>query len=152
MADVVLVTAGQLRVEESLEQDTKPAGVAIAAGQSVKEDATTGRWILADASAAGTADAYGMAVKTVPAGLPVTAIRRGVVDGFNLTDQDYNEQVFLSDTAGGIGDAAGTAGGIGDTAGTAGGVVGRVIAVHSHRIGGVPDKLLRLDYAGEVSA
>lgn len=142
MADVVLVTAGQLRVEESLEQDTKPAGVAIAAGQSVKEDATTGRWILADASAAGTADAYGMAVKTVPAGLPVTAIRRGVVDGFNLDDQDYNEQVFLSDTAGAIADAAGTAGG----------VVGRVIAVHSHRIGGVPDKLLRLDYAGEVSA
>jgi hypothetical protein len=141
MADVVLVTAGQLRVEESLEQDTQPAGVAIAAGQSVIRDGTTGRWILADASAAGTANAYGMAVKTVPAGLPVTAIRRGVIDGFNLDDQDYDEQIFLSDTAGGIADAVGTVSS----------VVGQVIPAHTHRIGGTPDKLLRIDYAREVA-
>lgn len=142
MADVVLLTAGQLRVEESLEQNTLPAGVAIAAGQSVRQDATTGKWVLADGSDVNTSDAYGMAVKSVPAGMAVTAIRRGVVDGFVLTDQDYGEQVFLSDTAGGIADAAGTHGGI----------VGAVIAVHSHLTGGTPDKLLRLDYAGEVSA
>lgn len=142
MADVVLVTAGELRVEESLEQNTLPAGVAIAAGQSVREDTTTGKWALADASASGTADAYGMAVKTVPAGLPVTAIRRGVIEGFDLDDQDYGEQIFLSDTAGGIADAAGTASR----------VVGAVIAVHTHLIGGTPDKLLRVDYAGEEVA
>jgi hypothetical protein len=141
MADVVLVTAGQLRVEESLEQMTLPAGVAIAAGQSVLEDATTGKWILADASAAGTTPAYGMAVKSVPAGMAVTAIRRGVVEGFLLTDQDYGEQVFLSDTAGGIADAVGTTSS----------VIGEVIAVHTHPIGGVPDKLLRIDYAREVA-
>ncbi|HEX5704864.1 MAG TPA: hypothetical protein VFX97_16825 [Pyrinomonadaceae bacterium] len=141
MADVVLVTAGQLRVEESLEQDTKPAGVAIAAGQSVRQDATTGKWALADASVAGTADAYGMAVKTVPAGLPVTAIRRGVIEGFDLTDQDYGEQIFLSDTAGAIADAAGTVSK----------VVGDVTSVHTHLMGGTPDKLLRVNYSGEVS-
>ena len=139
MADVVLVTAGQLRVEESLEQETLPAGVAIAAGQSVRKDATTGRWALADASAAGTADAYGMAVKTVPAGMGVTAIRRGVIEGFDLDDRDYGEQIFLSDTAGGIADAAGTASR----------VIGSVTPVHTHLLGGVPDKLLRVDYAGE---
>jgi hypothetical protein len=141
MADVVLVTAGQLRVEESLEQMTLPAGVAVAAGQSVRQDATTGKWALADASAAGTSDAYGMAVKTVPAGMAVTAIRRGVIEGFNLTDQDYGEQIFLSDTAGGIADAVGTTSS----------VVGEVIAVHSQRIGSSPDKLLRVDYAREVA-
>lgn len=141
MADVVLRTAGQLRVEESLEQDTQPAGVAIAAGQSVIRDATTGRWILADASAAGTANAYGMAVKTVPAGMAVTAVRRGVIEGFNLDDQDYDEQIFLSDTAGGIADASGTVSA----------VVGRVMPVHSHLVGGVPDKLLHIDYAREVA-
>ena len=138
MADLALVTAGQLRVEESLEQDTQPAGVAIAAGQSVRRDATTGRWALADASAAGTADAYGMAVKSVPAGMAVTAIRRGLVDGFDLDDQDYGEEVFLSDTAGALADAAGT---VSIRA-------GEVVPVHTHRLGGTPDKLLRLDYAG----
>jgi hypothetical protein len=141
MADVVLTTAGQLRVEESLEQMTLPAGVAIAAGQSVRQDATTGKWALADASAAGTSDAYGMAVKSVPAGLPVTAIRRGVIEGFVLTDQDYGEQIFLSNTEGGIADAVGTTSS----------VIGEVIAVHSHKLGGVPDKLLRVDYAREVA-
>lgn len=141
MADVVLTTAGQLRVEESLEQMTLPAGVAVAAGQSVLQDGTTGKWALSDASSAGTTPAYGMAVKTVPAGLPVTAIRRGVIEGFVLTDQDYGEQIFLSDTAGGIADAAGTTSS----------VIGEVIAVHTHLVGGVPDKLLRVDYAREVA-
>jgi len=142
MADLALVTAGQLRVEESLEQDTLPAGVAIAAGQSVKKDATTGRWILADASAAATANAYGMAVRSVPAGLPVTAIRRGVVDGFDLDDIDYGDPVYLSDTAGAAADAAGTVAK----------VIGEVTAVHSQLLGDSPDKLLRVDYAGEEVA
>lgn len=141
MADVVLVTAGQLRVEESLEQDTKPAGVAIAAGQSVQEDGTTGKWALADASAAGTSNPYGMAVKSVPVGLPVTAIRRGLIDGFNLDDQDYGEQIFLSNTEGGIADAVGTT--------TA--YVGEVTSIHTHRLGGTPEKILRIDYAREVA-
>jgi hypothetical protein len=138
MADLVLVTAGQLRVEESLEQDTQPAGVALLAGQFVRRDATTGRWALADASAAGTADVYGMVVKSVPAGMGVTAIRRGVIEGFNLDDQDYGEEIFLSDTAGAAADAAGTASAR----------IGEVLPVHSHTLGGVPDKLLRLDCAG----
>jgi hypothetical protein len=138
MPDLALVTAGQLRVEESLEQDTLPAGVAIAAGQSVKKDATTGRWILGDASAAATANAYGMAVRTVPPGMAVTAVRRGLVEGFDLDALDYGDTVFLSDTAGAVADAAGTV--------TK--QVGEVTPVHSHLLGGTPDKLLRLDYAG----
>jgi hypothetical protein len=133
MADVVLVTADQLRVEESLEQDTLPAGVAVAAGQSVVRDGTTGRWVLGGADGG-----YGMAVKTVPAGLPVTAIRRGVIDGFDLDDLDYGDPVF--------------AGATGATADTGTVPVGEVISVHTHRIGGVPDKLLRIDYASQEVA
>src|SRR5688572_5576411 len=124
MPDLALVTAGQLRVEESLEQDTLPAGVAVAAGQSVKKDGTTGRWILGDTSAAGTANAYGMAVKSVPAGMAVTAIRRGLIEGFDLDAQDYGAPVYLSDTAGAAADAAGTVSK----------QIGEVTAVHTHQI------------------
>jgi hypothetical protein len=44
----------------------------------------------------------------VLAGLPVTAVRRGVLDGFTLTDQAWDCPIYADDTDGMIGDAAGT--------------------------------------------
>lgn len=82
------------------------AAAAITAGQVVYRDAT-GKADLADASAAGTAGARGIALKTVAAGEAVTVLAEGEVEGYTIS-QAYDAPIFLSDTAGALADAAGT--------------------------------------------
>jgi hypothetical protein len=132
VAVINLVTADRARIVESLEQMTLPAGEAITAGQAVRVDTSTGKFTGANGSAAGEARIYGVATKTVAAGLPVTAVRRGVLDGFNLSSLAYDAAVYLSDTDGRLDTAAGTV----ST------VVGRVIPVFSQLLGDSPQKLL----------
>lgn len=135
MANINLTTADKVEVVESIIQMTLPAAEAITAGMAVRLDTATGKFTLANGSAAGEARIYGVAVKTVAAGMPVTAIRKGVMDGYALSGLDYDAPVYLSDTDGRLADANGTV--------TV--AVGRVIPGTSVTLGTAYDKLLFVD-------
>ena len=135
MADLALVTADTLNVVESIEQQTGVAGVAITAGQVIRPHATTGLWALSDANNAADINNSYIATKTVAAGMGLTGLKRGVLDGFDLSGLNYGVSVFISDTAGALADAAGSNSRI----------AGQVIPAHSQRLGASPDKLLRVD-------
>lgn len=94
---------------------------AITAGQVVYFDATTGKCGIADGNVAAKDQARGIALQTVGAGQAVDVIQRGHVYGFTLTNQDYEDLLYLSDTAGDMCDAAGES--------TSDSVVGRVVAL-----------------------
>ncbi len=111
MADLAL-TATQIAPAFSHNSPAQPfvntviAAASITAGQAVYID-SNGKADLADASAAGTATALGIALETVGAGQEVDVLRRGHVYGFTIT-QAYSATIYLSDTAGALADAAGT--------------------------------------------
>lgn len=84
------------------------AAAAITAGTPFYINATTGKATAADASAAGTAGVRGIATTSVGAGSPVTGLRKGGLYGFDLSGEDYDAAIYLSDTAGKLADAAGT--------------------------------------------
>lgn len=136
MTDLALLAANTVHVVESLEQMTLPAVEAITAGMPVKIDPSTGKFSIANGSSAGEARIYGIATKTVAAGLAVTAIRHGVIDGFALSAVAYDAPVYASNTDGTLADSAGTV----TTA-----IVGRVIPATSAAIGAAFDKLLLVD-------
>ena len=131
MADIALLTADRIEVVESFVQATLPAAEAIEAGAAVRID-TAGKFTGANGTDATEAAIYGIATKSVPAGMAVTAIRRGVLDGFDVSGLAYWAPVYLSDT-----DAT-----LGDGAGTVSVVVGRVMPAHATTLGTAADKLL----------
>jgi len=133
MADISLATAYRVEVVESLEQMTLPAAEALSPGDAVRLDTTTGKFTKANGTTAGEARIYGIAVGThaVAAGIPVTAVRRGALDGYAFT-QAYDAAIYLSDTDGALADAAGTVAV----------VVGRVVPGASELLGGAFAKLL----------
>jgi hypothetical protein len=132
MAVIALVTADRVNVVESLEQKTAPAAEAIVAGAPVRFDTATGKFTNANGTLAAEARIYGVAVRTVPAGMAVTAVRRGYLDGFDLSGMAYDAAVYLSDTDGRLDTAAGTV----ST------VVGRVAPAFATTLGTAADKLL----------
>lgn len=136
MANLALVTANQVAIVESIHQMTLPCAEAISPGQPVRIDTATGRYTLANGTTAAEARVWGIAVgkKQVPAGMPITAVRRGVIDGFNLT-QAYDAAIYLSDTDGTLG----------DTAGLVSTVIGRVIPATATTLGTAYDKLLSVE-------
>lgn len=134
MANRDLVTANHVRIVESIEQMTLPAGAAIVAGAPVRIDTTTGRFVPAAAGTAGNARVWGIASNGAPSGMPVTAVRRGVMDGWDFTSDDYDAPMFLSNTAGRIDNSAGTV----ST------VIGRVIPGTATTLGTDYDKLLHV--------
>ena len=139
MASIALTTANTIHVVESLEQMTLPAAAAITAGDVVTVD-TAGKFALADADGAGTlAIAYGVATHTCAAGMPLTAIAKGVMSGWAFTGVDYWTNVLLADTAGDITVTSSESNG-----GSADVVIGRVIPVWDHLVGGSPDKAVRI--------
>lgn len=135
MANLALVTAHQVHIVESLHQMTLVAAEAIEPGAPVRID-TAGKFTNSNGSSAGEARVWGIATgeKAIPAGWPVTAIRRGVLEGYNLT-QAYDAAIYLSDTDGTLADAAGTV----ST------VVGRVIPATATTLGTAYDKLLSIE-------
>lgn len=136
MSDLALVTADTLHIVGiPQEQHSAPAGVAITAGQVVRLDATTGKWALSDANNAADVGVSYIATRTVAAGVGLTAIKRGVLDGYDLAALAFGDLIYLSDTAGALG----------TTAGTTSKVAGDVISGHSQRLGTAPDKLLRVN-------
>ena len=108
MANINLVTADKVEVVESIEQMTLIAAEAITAGAPMRLDTSTGKFTNGNGSSSGEARAKWIATKTVATGMPVTGIKRGVMDGFDLASLNYDADLYLSDTDGRIADAAGT--------------------------------------------
>lgn len=130
MANIAVATAGKIEVVESFEQMTLVATEAILAGAGVRIH-TNGKWTNGNGTSTTENDIYGIATASVAAGEPLTAIKRGVLDGFTFS-QAYWATIYLSDTDGILADAAGTASKI----------VGKVIPATSTTIGTAYDKLL----------
>lgn len=139
MASIAVTTAGRVHVVESREQMTLPAAAAILAGDTVSID-SNGKFVKGDADGAGLLSSiYGIATRSVAAGEPVTAIRRGVLSGWTWGSTAYWTSVLAADTAGEITVTAGESNGA-----SADVAIGRVIPVWDHLIGGTPDKALLL--------
>lgn len=135
MALISLTTAGKIEVLTQTEtQHTAPAAEAITAGAPVLFN-STGKWINADANGAGAIGCWGIATRSVIAGEGLTAVRRGELDGFDLSSQAYGAPIYVSDTVGRLADAAGTA--------TI--LVGHVMPVHGAPLGTAADKVLRVE-------
>lgn len=137
MANLALVTANKLEVVESIEQMTLPTAEVVSPGQAARIDVANGRFTKANGSSAAEARIYGIATggKANVAGEPVTAIKKGVVDGYDLSGLAYDAPVYLSNTDGVLA----------DTPGTVSVVVGRVIPGTSTTLGTPYDKLLLVD-------
>lgn len=135
MALIAVNTAGKIELVASETQLTLPAEEAIVAGAAVRLDVTSGRFTNANATVAGEARIFGIAMKSVSAGEPVTVVRKGYLDGWDLSGLAYDAAVFLSDTDGRLDTAAGTV----ST------VVGRVIPGSAVTLGTALDKVLFLD-------
>lgn len=138
MATVALRTAGDIEIDivHSVIQDTQAAAVALNAGDMVAYDANgafTSVGIAQD-TAANARAAYGIVTRKVAIGESVTAIRKGVLDGFNLDALAYNAPLYT-----------GIAGTVETAAGTAGKEAGRVIPGRAQSRGVAPDKLLFVD-------
>lgn len=140
MASIAVTTTGRVHVVESIEQMTLPCTAAILAGDLVSVDATTGGWVKGDADGAGTLGIiYGVATHAGAIGESVTAIRKGVVSGYTFGSTAYWVNVLAADTAGEITVTSSESNG-----GSADVIVGRIIPVWNHLIGGTPDKALLL--------
>lgn len=141
MADIAVATAGQIHVVESIEQHTLPAAEAIVAGAPVYIiPSSTGAGSFANADAttsAGIFAAYGIATRSVAEGEAVTAIRKGVLDGFTLSG-DYWLPIYLSENVGRLADA-GPSG-----SGTAV-IMGRILPIAGETLGTAPSKVLLVD-------
>ena len=135
MPDIALVADSTGGVVESIQQHTAPCAVDISPRTPVRFDAN-GKFVPARGNTAPNAKPYGVSsnVKTVKAGFPVTAIKRGVLDGFNFT-QAYGSDIFLSDTEGKLSDAAGTISV----------KVGTVVSGWAQTLGNSADKLLSVE-------
>lgn len=133
MANIALATAGRIEVVESKIQMTLPAAEAITAGEAVRID-TAGKFTGANGTTTTENRIYGIATRAAAAGTAVTAVRKGVLDGFTFT-QAYDAILYLSDTDGALADAAGTVSTI----------VGRVVPAWGQFVGTAADKLLFID-------
>lgn len=133
MALIAVATAGKIHIVESIQQKTLPATEAIVAGAPVRIH-TDGKWTNSNGTDATEARCWGIATASVAAGAPLTAVRRGILDGFTFS-QAYDAPIYVSDTDGRLGDAAGTV--------TL--AVGRVVPGTATTLGTAYDKLLSVE-------
>lgn len=133
MATIALVTANKVEVVERIDTMTAPASAAITAGDPVQIN-TSGKWAAANATTAALARRTYIATRTVLAGEALTAVRQGVMDGFNLSGLAYNAPVYLSDT-----------GTVADAAGTVATILGYVGPGWAQPLGTAADKILMLN-------
>jgi hypothetical protein len=108
------------------------AGEAIVAGAPVRLDTTTGRFMNALGTTAPNARVIFIATRTVATGEAMTGVRGCTLEGYVLDTLAYDAPVYLSDTSGRLGDAAGTVSV----------VIGRVVPGFATTLGTAADKLL----------
>lgn len=138
MADISLVTAGKLNVGTLPQmQHTFIASEAIVAGAPVYMVAATGKVANSDANGASPLNgpAFGVATRSAAAGEAVTVIRRGLVDGYDVSALNFGAKLYVSDTVGRIADAAGAASL----------VVGMVVPANGQALGSTADKLVLIE-------
>jgi hypothetical protein len=117
MADLAITQADQVQV---VQQFTGPAVEAIAEGNRCRFDATTGQIALGNGTSAAEIAPGGMAVHAAAIGETVTVINQGIVDvGAALDALNFNDPIYVSDTDGKFGGAAGDS--------TVDTIVGRVV-------------------------
>ena len=106
MADIT-VTAAQVAAVYPLKAEIYNgiATESITAGQALYMT-SAGKYGVADANASGKQQFRGIALNAAGAGQAVNVLRHGHIAGFTLGT--YDSLVYLSDTAGVLGDAAGT--------------------------------------------
>lgn len=128
------ITAADVTPVEVFEQWTGPAAEVITAGQMVRLDTTSGKATLSNATTAAEARTRGMAITGAGvAGLTLTVVKRGVLDiGEAMAALDYDQAIYLDNTDGAVGTAAGTVSL----------VVGRVVPAWGYT---TADKLFHLD-------
>ncbi|WP_422929030.1 hypothetical protein [Singulisphaera sp. PoT] len=83
------------------------AAEVITPGQTVYQT-SAGTWGVGAAGTNGKYQIRGIALNKAGAGQAVEILIKGFVSGFNLSSLAYDAQVFASDTAGALADAAGT--------------------------------------------
>lgn len=107
MSDLSLTTANKVEIVESIIQMTLPTAEVVSPGAAARLDTSTGKFTKSNASSAAEARTYGIATgqKANVAGMPVTAIRKGVLGGFDLSGLAYDQAVWLSSTDGALCDA-----------------------------------------------
>lgn len=110
MAVIALVTAGRVEVVGlPVRQQTFVAGEAIVAGAPVTQN-STGKAVNSDGNGASPLNTVqGIATRSAASGESVTCLQEGRLDGYNLDSQAFGARIFVSDTVGILGDAAGTA-------------------------------------------
>jgi predicted RecA/RadA family phage recombinase len=133
--EIALDTADRVEVVESIQQLTLVALEAIEAGAPCRIDPTTGQARNGNGSDMTEGKYFGIATKSVAAGEPVTLLRRGILDGFDLSGLNFGATIYLSDTDGRIS----------GTAGTKAVTVGYIAAGNAQLLGSTADKLLYLD-------
>lgn len=136
MADLTIVAA-DVRIVHIVEMmPDGPANEALAAGEVVRLDTTTGYYTPANGTAAGEARPVGIAVNSATqANDTISVIRKGILDvGDALDALAYDLALYNSDTDGLIGSAAGDS--------TVDNIIGRVVAGWGDTAG---DKLLLVD-------
>lgn len=141
--EIALDTADRVEVVESIQQLTLIAAEAIEAGAPVRCNGTTGKFQNGNGSDMTEGKYFGIAIRSVAAGEALTALRRGILDGFDLSGLNYWATIYLSDTDGRIS----------GTAGTKAVTVGYVAPANAQVLGSSPDKLLYLDptYAAAIT-
>lgn len=99
MPDLALVTAGKLSIVRSDIQELLIAGVDLTVGDVITVSKTTGKWIKADADGGDIDAPLYVAMSTAKAGFALSGLKKGIVDGFDLSALDYRAPVFLSTNA-----------------------------------------------------
>jgi hypothetical protein len=110
MADIALLAENQVRPVHPTGCDLFDAiFTETMTGGQAGYQLTTGKWGIADANVAGKQQAKGVLLYPGGgAGQAGTFLIRGLVYGFNLASQTYDDIIYVSDTAGSFADAAGT--------------------------------------------
>jgi hypothetical protein len=135
MADLALVSTTAVSIVEPMIIFPGVAGANIVAGQLVRFDVATGRFVLAVADIPANARVFGMAMRSVSAGQALTVVRKGIVDGFVLDASAWDAAIYLGNVAGNAS----------DTVGTVSTVIGRVVPGFYNTAGRPHDKLLFVD-------
>lgn len=106
----ISVTAAQIAEVDPIKATIRNyiTGVALTKGQAVYIVPATGKLALADGNGSGTKQFRGVALDAGGVGAAVRVLEAGDCYGFDLSGLNYDDPVYLSDTAGSLDTAAGT--------------------------------------------
>ncbi len=103
----ITVVGSTVRTVRAVDEIPAVAGEALAAGASVRYDPATGRVVNGNGTTTAEAKIIGLVTRAAVEYQPVTVIRQGVMDGFNLDAYAIGGDVYASDTDGVLSTEAG---------------------------------------------